>query len=544
MIEDPMGTPPDAQSPDSNGPNSPERGAPGSGGPESGASGERRASSSHTPGEAMPALRTYADARAYLDALTNVEAMRPARIDQAHVFNLDRMHALVAALDHPQRTFRSVHVAGSKGKGSVCEMTASMLAACGLTVGTYTSPHLVDIRERIRINGAWITEEALTDALARVARAAGAMPAALGPITHFEAMTAASFVHFASMAVDIAVVEVGMGGLVDATNVLVPDVTAITAIQREHTQVLGATLPEIARHKAGIMKPGVVCVTIPQPEEVLQVFTTTARDTGAIVRVLGKDLEFSSRFEAGPDKVPHRRVSLTSRNRAFEHLIVPLKGEHQATNCGLALAIVDALADMGVAAPEPAVAAGLAATSANGRMELVHSDPRIMVDGAHNPESIGELVKSLGAHVRYDSLVVVFGCAADKDVAGMLGALATGADKVIFTRAEGSARAVDPRDLLRKFAEVSTKMAQSAATVKDALNLAARAVTRDDLICVTGSFAIAGEAKRALLAKARREADEGQPARDRATRAREQSTIIEVKPLGPGTRGPNSRGKA
>jgi hypothetical protein len=193
------------------------------------------------------------------------------------------------------------------------------------------------------------------------------------------------------------------------------------------------------------------------------------------VEALNDEIEFSYRFEASAELGPHARVCLSSPRSTFEHLPVPLKGEHQAFNCGLALAILDRLRERGIATPEGPVAAGLAKTNSNGRLELVHTQPRIMIDGAHNPESISALVKAIGAQVRYDSMVVVFGCAADKDVAGMLANLALGADKMIFTKAEGSDRAMDPRDLARKFTEVSGRMALPYPTLKEALNKAAQA---------------------------------------------------------------------
>jgi dihydrofolate synthase/folylpolyglutamate synthase len=178
---------------------------------------------------------------------------------------------------------------------------------------------------------------------------------------------------------------------------------------------------------------------------------------------------------------------------------VPLKGEHQAFNCGLVLAILDRLRERGIDTPEGKVAAGLSKTPSNGRLELIHAMPRVYVDGAHNPESMQALIKAIGSHVRYDSMVVVFGCAADKDVPALLNAVAMGADKIFFTKAEGSARAADPKDLYRKFAETGGKMAQVAPNLREALKSASRAVGRGDIILVTGSFAMAGEAKRLLL---------------------------------------------
>lgn len=453
-----------------------------------------------TPAYAGP-IESGADAKRYLDSLLNVELLRPTRIDRDEVFKLARMHALVEALGNPQDAFRCVHVAGSKGKGSVCEMTAAALCGCGLTVGMFTSPHLMDMRERIRINGEWIPDGELGSCMERVADAARKLPKALGTVTHFEALTACALVYFADQAVDIALIEVGLGGLHDATNVITPAACAITAIQREHTQLLGETLEEIAAHKAGIMKPGVACITVAQDKGVMAVLRQTAERVGCALRVLGEDLEFSSRF-AAVEQIPSRRISVTSPRRSFEHIVVPLKGEHQAHNCGLALGLIDALCERGVQAPDGAIAAGLARTTANGRVEVVCREPRTIVDGAHTPESIGELIKSLGAHIRYDSLVVVFGCAADKDATGMLQKIAGGADKVFFTRASGSARAMDPRELVRRYYDLTGKTMQAASNMEAALVLAEKAVQRGDVLCITGSFLIAGEAKRHYLAKA------------------------------------------
>jgi dihydrofolate synthase/folylpolyglutamate synthase len=433
----------------------------------------------------------------------NVEQVRPSQVETEKVFNLDRMTSLMEAMGNPHKgSYKTIHVAGSKGKGSTCEMTASALEACGYAVGLFTSPHLMDISERIRINQRPITGEEIAALLGRVFHAAGEIPKKLGEVTYFEALTALAFLHFAEQAVDIAVIEVGMGGRADATNVVAPEVTAVTSIQLEHTQILGSTLEKIAREKAGILKAGVPAVSVPQKPEVLAVLREVAASVGTRIEVLNDEIEFSYRFEASVELGPHARVCLSSPRSNFEHLPVPLKGEHQAYNCGLALAILDRLRERHIATPEGPVAAGLAKTPSNGRLEQVHTQPRIMIDGAHNPDSMAALVKAIGAQVRYDSMVVVFGCAADKDVPGMLSNIALGADKMIFTRAEGNERAMDPRDLARKFTEVSGRMAQPYSTLKEALNKAAQAVGRDDLILVTGSFALAGEAKRLLLQKA------------------------------------------
>jgi dihydrofolate synthase / folylpolyglutamate synthase len=442
-------------------------------------------------------IENYTDALKYLSERMNVERMRVSRISP-EAFKLERMAALLEGLGNPQRDVRCVHVAGSKGKGSVVEMTAACLSGCGYATGVYTSPHLVDVRERIRINADQIGYPAFARVCQRVATAAEALAPKLGEVSYFEVLTAMALVYFAEEAVDIAVVEVGLGGRLDATNLVRPEVTAITAIQLEHTQLLGDTLEKIAAEKAGIFKPGVLALSVPQPPEVMRVLSATAEAAGTTLEVLGQEIDFSWRFEASPELGPHTRVCLTTPRSNFEHLPVPLKGEHQAHNCGLALAVLDRLRERGFETPERSVAEGLARTSTSGRMELVSRSPRMIVDGAHTPESLSALVRAIGAHVRYDSMVVIFGCAEDKDVKGMLSKIAQGADKIIFTRAAGNARAADPRELARRYMEMSGKMAQVARGLPEALDLAMQAVQRDDLICITGSFYLAGEAKKHL----------------------------------------------
>jgi dihydrofolate synthase/folylpolyglutamate synthase len=446
-------------------------------------------------------LTTYDGCLAYLSELTNVERMRLTTADPA-VFQLERMHALLEGLDSPHKQLRCVHVAGSKGKGSTCEMISAALEGCGLTVGLFTSPHLIDLRERIQINHRQISSEAMVSCIGRIAEVAEKIEPQFGRVTYFEHLTAVAFMHFVEQAVDIAVVEVGVGGRLDATNVIIPEVSVITSIQLEHTQLLGDTLEKIAREKAGIFKPDVPAVTCGQARPtVIDAMREVAAEVGSRLDVLGESIDFSFRFEASPELGPHARVVLSTARSNFEHLPVPLRGEHQAVNCGLALAAIDRLRDRGFRLPDREVAQGLARTRNPGRMELVWPNPRIIIDGAHTPESVGGLIKALGVHLKYDSLVVIFGCASDKDIPGMLSKIATGADKVIFIRTDNHARSADPRELQRKFNDVSHKMSQTAPNLKEAINIAARAVGRDDLICVTGSFALAGEAKRLLSEK-------------------------------------------
>ncbi len=443
----------------------------------------------------------YHAALAYLENRVNLERARQDRIS-ADEFKLDRMRAIVALLGDPQDAITVVHVAGSKGKGSTCEMVASCLQACGYTTGLFTSPHLVDVRERIRVGGRPVNPEVFADAMNRVRAAEEALEPEHGPATFFEILTALALLVFAEQAVDVAVLEVGLGGRLDCTNVVRPAVVGLTRIQLEHTQILGKTLDAIAAEKAGIMKPGVPAISVPQEPEVVEVFRAKAREIGAPLRVLGEEVLYSCRFESAHGRGPHPRVCVGEEGKGFEHLSVPFLGEHQAANCGLALAILCELRSHGFTLPERAVAAGLERTPPSGRLEQIHASPRIIVDGAHTPESVRATLRAAGAHLKYDSMVVVFGCASDKDVDGMLRELARGADKAVFTRAAGNPRAINPAELAARFAEHSdAPMALSEMNLKDAINAAARAVQPNDIILITGSFYLAGEAKALFIEK-------------------------------------------
>jgi dihydrofolate synthase/folylpolyglutamate synthase len=244
-------------------------------------------------------FKNYHAAFKYLFEHVNHERMRKIRL-RASMFKLERMEALCEALGRPQNAVRMVHVVGSKGKGSTVSMIEASLRKCGYTVGTYTSPHLVDLRERICVNGDPISTATFADIMGRLATAADEVADKVESPSFFELMTAMAFCHFADQAVDIAVVEAGLGGRLDCTNVITPVVTAVTAISRDHTHILGDTLAEIAREKAGVFKPGVPVVSVPQDPEAEEVFREVAEDVGTSFEVCGKEIDFSYRFETSP----------------------------------------------------------------------------------------------------------------------------------------------------------------------------------------------------------------------------------------------------
>ncbi len=438
----------------------------------------------------------YTKAVNFLMSHTDYEKMRVVRYNTT-TFSLDRMRTLLKHLGNPHTKFKSVHVAGTKGKGSTCHMLAAMLQSGGVKTGLYTSPHILDMRERIRINGELITHSEMVEYVRRVEPVLRKM--ASNRPTFFEIFTAICFCYFADKKVDIAVIETGMGGRLDSTNVITPEVCAVTSISRDHMQILGHTLPKIAEEKAGIFKKDIPALTCVQDPEVITSLRRVAANAKAPLQIVGQDIEFSYRFEITRPIGPHMRVCLTTESSRFEHLAVPLMGEHQAVNCGLALAMLDKLKQRGLAFEDSKALEGLANVKIPGRLEIVNRSPQVIIDGAHNAASIQALFRGIGQHIPYDSMVVIFGCNCDKDIDGMLEQISLGADKVIFTRSLNNPKAADPHELSNLYTERYGKMVQVAESFAHAMEIAERAITREDLIAVTGSFYLIGEAKQFFL---------------------------------------------
>lgn len=441
---------------------------------------------------------------AFLNSTINVERVRPEKVT-SEVWKLDRMHALMRELGDPQDGLEIIHIAGSKGKGSVCNMLEGALQGCGYTTGVFTSPHLVDVRERIRIGGLPITEQCFDDALGRCRVAAGAIEKEHGRATYFELLTAMALLVFAQDAVDIVVLETGLGGRLDCTNIVKPRIVGLTHIQLEHTLLLGSTLEQIAFEKAGIIKPGCYAISVPQNESVLRVYREKAAEVDAVLSVIGDEILYTERFQSGVRSRPTGLICVGDESKGFEHVTVPLMGMHQAPNCALVLATIIKLRELGYDLPERGVLAGLSQIDQRARLECVMEGPRIYIDGAHTPESVRSVLQAVAANLDYESLFVIFGCAGDKDIDGMLAALASGADKVIFTRAAGNPRAVDPQELRSRAMNTELGMSDTAPSVRDAINLAASVCNpAQDLILVTGSFYIAGEVKALIESRAAR----------------------------------------
>jgi len=452
----------------------------------------RKSSSKVAKVKSKKTFRSYQKAIGYLYERTDYEKQQRLRYNVT-TFNLKRMQKLLSLLGDPHKKIQTVHIGGTKGKGSTATMLAKMLEANGYNVGLYTSPHVVHLHERIMVNSEMISEPQMRDLLNRVYAPVEKL-SKTDPPTFFEIMTALAFMFFVDKEVDIAIVETGLGGRLDSTNVIQPQVVGITSLSIYHSQLLGDTIGSIAEEKAGIFKKGVPAITVQQEPAAMQVLKSRAIALKTPLSITGDDIDFSHRFETSREHGPHTRICLTTPTSKFEHLRVPLYGKHQAINCGLALAMLDKLKSIGYEIDNEKAEEGLNSVSLAGRMEMIWHDPRIMIDAAHNAASIQALIHAIGQNVPYDSMVVIFGCNSDKDVRGMLEKLQYGADKVIFTRSN-SPKAVSPEDLAEMYTEICGKMCQTASSLGQALLLAKSAVSKEDLICITGSFYLIGQAK-------------------------------------------------
>jgi len=450
-------------------------------------------------------MRTYAQALDYLEQFINYERQRSAPYSP-ETLSLDRVHDLLKRLGDPHRAYPTIHVAGTKGKGSTCAMIESILRAAGCRTGLYTSPHLHTFRERMRVCGELISREAFAALVDEIEPHVAAAPG----LTWFEIVTALGFLHFARSRIDIGVIEVGLGGRFDATNVITPQVSVITSLSLDHTAWLGDTLDKIAFEKAGIIKPGVPVVSAPQKPEALAVIERIATERGAPLTVIGRSENSPSRpvrrFASGARQArlhPLKRASdtqkhqengesFTLRGKAFH---VPLRGRHQIDNAVLAIAAVRQA--KGFSIGDETIRRGLNQVEWPGRFEIARGDPPLVFDGAHNVDSALRLVATLEEVFPDRRWTLVFGASSDKDIAGILDALLPCVERAVVTRAR-SVRAANLESIAQQIAERG-KPVEIAPSVAQAL---ARILDSTTPVVVTGSLYIVAEAREAWLDQA------------------------------------------
>jgi dihydrofolate synthase/folylpolyglutamate synthase len=424
-------------------------------------------------------------------------------------FRLDRMRQLLERLGNPQDRLAIVHVAGTKGKGSTAAMIAGVLRAAGYRAGLYSSPHLDRVEERIAVDGQMLAAAELAGLVERIRPVVAAMDDQPPPRghgsnrpTYFEIVTALALMRFAECRVGAAVLEVGLGGRLDSTNVCRPLVSVITSISFDHTQQLGNTLAEIAGEKAGIIKPGVAVVSGVLADEARAVVADVARRNGCPLLQLNREFAFDYRPPARLEIAPaHGRMNYRSPAGDSEmrsDLELGLIGEHQAANAAVAAATLDQLRLRGWDISEAAIRRGLAEVRWPARVEVLSRRPAVVLDAAHNVASVEALVRVVEQSFSPSPRLLVFATTRDKDVRGMLGVLARSFDEIIFTRYWQNPRGVAPEELAAIAAEISPAAVHVCADAATAWSLARQIATRQHLVCITGSFFIAAEMRAAI----------------------------------------------
>lgn len=408
------------------------------------------------------------------------------------VFGLDRISTLMERLGNPQKELKVVHVAGTNGKGSVCKFISSILQQAGYTVGLYMSPHVERFAERIVVNGTEISDDELVALVDRVRPLVEDMKKENNTPTFFEIVTALAFVYFQQCRVDFSVVEVGLGGRLDATNIVTPLVSIITNISLEHTDILGDSIEKIAHEKAGIIKEQVPVVTA-ATSSAREVIVRVASEHGVSAVVVDQ-----SRWKRLSCDGRHQKFSIQGTFREYT-VKTSMLGVHQGENIAIAIAAVEQLQMNGVFLTDAAILDGIAATSNPGRMEVVSEPPTVLLDGAHNPDGMMMLASTLRQDFRYRRLILIFGVLKDKDIPTMISMIAPVADSIIVTKS-ASPRAFEP-ELLKKMITAfdSSMEVVVEATIPAALDHAKKIAKKKDLICVSGSLFTVGEARRYLL---------------------------------------------
>lgn len=428
---------------------------------------------------------SYNKALDYLYSFVDYSLKYSSELAKAE-FNLDRMFALMEELGDPQNRYLIIHVAGTKGKGSVCALCASALKAAGYKVGLYTSPHLLDFCERIQVNGEPISRELLVELVEEIKPAVAKIP----KLTTFEITTALGFLAFAKQGCNAAVIEVGLGGRLDATNIVAPKVSVITSLSYDHMAVLGDTLAKIAGEKAGIIKRGVPVVSSSQKDEALEVLERVAKLEDSSFTLVGKDIKFES-LSSSLDGQSLRIVD-DLRLSTF-NLQLPLLGSHQLENAATAYA---ALKVSGLEISDEAIQKGFAQVKWRARFEIARRDPPVIFDSAHNEDSFVKLRETLETYFPDKKAYLIFGASEDKNIPGMFAALKPKIQRLIVTRADHPRALEEGRIVeLARQAEIES---EAVSPVESALARALELSAKDGSIVLSaGSMFVTAEVMRA-----------------------------------------------
>lgn len=433
----------------------------------------------------------YPQAIARLLALVDHERNTVTGPRQKAIYDLGRMESLLERLGNPQHQIPAIHIAGTKGKGSTAALCDAALKAAGYSTGFYSSPHLHTFRERIRRDSEPISQEVFAGLVEGLWPIHEELKAddAIGPLTLFEYLTGMAFQCFAEDRVDAQVIEVGLGGKLDATNVLDAGVCVITSISMDHMAILGDSIQEIAADKAGIIKPGSTVVVAPQSPEALAPILDACQEKEAAPILVGRDVT----WEEGRSGTDGQRFQVRGRNGEYE-LYMPLLGDHQLENAASAVAALEALASQGLKVSPHAMEVGFEQVSWPCRMEVLSRSPLLVADGAHNVYSIESLLKSLPKYLNYEKLILVAGFSRDKNIEGMARALDEKADSV-FATVSRHPRSLAPGEVAALFKQSVVK----APTVAEALRMALDSAGKNDLVLATGSLFLTAEVRESAL---------------------------------------------
>ena len=441
---------------------------------------------------------TYPQALDFLNSFVNYERFNFYPYQSS--FKLGRLRKLLQALDSPHEALRSIHIAGTKGKGSTCAFAANILKEANFKVGLYTSPHLVDVRERIRIfqPSAISLQLSAKDKISKkdFARLIGKIRlhaeklrrTKLGELTYYEILTALAFLYFKEQNCDFVVLETGIGGRLDATNVASSLISAFTPISYEHTQVLGKTLEKISMEKAAIIKvKSQIVITAPQRPTVLKIIKRRARKVGADLYEVGKDIQIKERSAT----LSGQCFDIKGIFGKYYGLKIGLLGRHQIINAAVALGCAEALRNYGIGLSHQAIREGLKNTRWPGRLQIISRNPRVILDAAHNQASARSLKEALARFFKFRNLILVFGVSQDKDVKGILSELVPISSRIVLTKAENP-RAMKP-ETIKALIRANSRSVILTDNSRQALKIAVQQAKQEDLILVSGSLYLVGE---------------------------------------------------